>query len=86
MADNDAAVELLRRTAATQARVVGARHPATLRTLVGLGEALILVGGTSNIGEAHALFAECEAGQRALLDSEHPDLIKTRSLVATAHV
>lgn len=80
------AASLLRATAAHQAKQLGSEHPRTSRSLVSLGEALLLLSGGSESGggadEAARLFEVCEAAQSAVLDATHPDLIKTRSLRA----
>ena len=74
---------ILRRTAERQTTAIGAEHPGTLRTLCSLGEVLMALGGHEC--EAGSLFERCEAAQRVVLDASHPDLDKTRALLA-AHV
>ena len=78
------ATELLRSTAAKQAEVVGAQKPPTLRTRVSLAEALLLTAVTADAKEARKLLAGCQAGLSAVLNPTHPDLEKTRALLAAA--
>ena len=76
------ALVLLRRTAAQQGNVLGADHPNVLRTLVSCGGALASIGGPDNIAEARGIFVRCEALQSDCLDAKHPDVVKTRQLMA----
>ena len=88
--DGNSAVKLLRRTAELQTTQLGEAHPRTLRTLLSLGEALVAMAGGDGLGEAllaHAaeaaqLFHKAEAGMAALLEPEHPDLVKAKALAA----
>ena len=86
--DAGAAVTLLRSTADHQAAMLGGEHPRTLRTLVKLAEALLATraeGGEAAEAaqdEASRLLQRAAPAQRAVLDSGHPDLEKTRALVA----
>ena len=76
---------LLRTTAAHQARVLGDQHPNALRTRVSLGEALVSSDRLEDTEEARSILVECEGAQQAVLDEDHPDVVKTASLRRMLH-
>jgi hypothetical protein len=86
VADSLAAAQLLRSTSQLQADVLSPDHPSTLKTLVGLAEALVSIGGHANNAEASSILAKCEAQQLAILDTGHPDLAKTHSVMEKMRV
>ena len=78
--DLPAAAALLRKTAEAQGQALGEDHPNTLRSQVGLCEALLRIGGEGNSEEACSLVERCWEVQRGCLDENHPDLAKTMAL------